>query len=341
MTLVMQGTPPLWSTDVLLVLDDRIPSSPHATKLEQALDRMMGNFEWPMSSGGLPIDLHVAILPAAVPAEAGSALPVAMWPTSPSCAGPTGPFLYATQRCDSNSNFSGSLSDAVVCASLHLAPSGQPPRLVDALRAMLGAGGPGDAAGFRRRDVQLIVAIVSTEDDPLLADADAVARAHDLVVDAAYDPRGSLMVVVVAPGSAPGLAAFAESFGDNGELTEISASDWWSLPATTERIASKKGFPCLEGPLVDTRLDLEGIQPDCVATEIHISTGEGTNLVRTEAILAPCPDNPAPTDHCWRTEQNRLHCPTGAPELIVEPRALTCLPSYAVKYGLTCATRLP
>ena len=91
--------------DILLVVDDRVGASPDGPKLESALDRMMGYIDWPLEIGGSAIDLHVAMLSAAAADATGSTAPSVMWPASPSCANPSGPFLrgpgpsiYSTRR---------------------------------------------------------------------------------------------------------------------------------------------------------------------------------------------------------------------------------------------------
>ena len=192
--------------------------------------------------------------------------------------------------------------------------------------------------GFRREGVPLIVAIVSAEEDPLLSDSDAVAAAHDLLASAASDPDGALLVGVVAPASAHGLVALAKTFGDNGAFSAVTDAAWTSLPFTTELHLAVDGWPgyrdCLDWPVVDTQPGVEGIQPDCVATEIHLSSTE-----RTEEILPSCSDNASVPGRCWRTERNPNPCPAGEFEFLVEPRVLACLPNYSIRFSLTCAVR--
>lgn len=253
-------------------------------------------------------------------------------------AKPSGPFLRATQRCGDSNNFSGALSEAVACAALHLPASEASPRPIDTIRAVLAAGGLAESSGFRREGVPLIVAIVSTEDDPTLGDSGAVTAAHDLLASAVSNADDDLLVGVVGPSGAQGLIALAKASGENGAFSAATDAFWSSLPFTTDVRLMIDGWPgysdCLDWPVVDAQPDLEGMQPDCIATEIHISSTE-----RTEEIMPACSDGAAGSSRCWRPERNPNPCPPGKFEFRVEPALLGCQPSYSVLYTLTCAVR--
>jgi hypothetical protein len=324
--------------DILLIVDERVGASPEGPKLASALARMMGNLDWPLGIGGSAIDLHVAMVSAAATDATGNTAPPMLWPTSPSCANPSGPFLRATQLCDESSNFSGALSEAVVCAALHVPASGRSPRPIDTLRTVLSPGGLGESTGFRRQDVQLIVAIVSTEEDPYLVDSGAVAAAHDLLANVAPNPDNASVVGIVGPAEAEGLLALATYFGDDGAFSAATDPVWSSLPFTTEVRLSVDGWPgyrdCLDWPVVDAQPDLEGIQPDCVATEIHRSSTE-----QTEEIMPACTDSASASGRCWRPSRTPNPCPAGTFEFRVEPQPLACQPNYSIIFTLTCALR--
>jgi hypothetical protein len=330
------AAPPPGPTDMLIVIDDLVPSSPDGAKLEQGLRDMMSSVELDVLSTRRGIDLNLALVSAAMDGDGAAAtLPARLWPASSSCAQPNSSFLHATQICGDQSNFFGELSDVVACAALHMTASGKAPRPMAALRAVLDPGGSGERTGFRRPDARLLVAIVSTGDDPDLAAEGAVAGYHDYLAALVNDPDYRLMVGVVAPTAAQGLSSFSKSFGENGTFSDIAGSSWTSLAEMTYSTREGPSRPCIFWPVVDAKPDVEGIQPDCVATE-----RDWSGTAWTEEILPPCPEDGANLGRCWRLSWDPNRCgPTGF-ELVVEPRFPVCLPSYPVMYTLTCATRI-
>jgi hypothetical protein len=318
------------SVDVLIVLDDAVPSGPDAPALAQGLRAMTANLSDFMASGQWGADLNVAIVPAAA-GPAGS--PLLLWPASPSCPQPNGPFLHVTQVCGLPNNFSGNVPDAVACAATHLEPSGEAARPIDAIHAALEPG-----VGFRRAGAYLFVIIVSAQDAPGLLDAAQVAEQHDFLAGLVPDPETNLMVGIVAPAAAEGLAALARSFGDYATSSDIAASTWPALPSTTEYFGWHESWPaCLDWDIVDADPATDGLQPDCAGTEIHLSSTSPSS--RTEQPLPPCPNDGTVAGACWRVIRDTNKCPANGLEFVVEGWRPACMPSYAVKYTLTCAVR--
>jgi hypothetical protein len=313
--------------DMVVVLDDSVPSGPGATVLEQALRLAAGYLTEPMSSASFGIDIHVALVPAAY--APGS--PPSSWPSSPTCAQLDGPFLHASQMCDSPGNVAGELSDALAGAALAMTPSARPPRPLDALRTVLAT--PGAEGSFRRPEAFLAVMLISTTDDPGLATPAQVAEQHDYLAGLVADPDRGLTLGIVAPGSAQGLFALAASFGDAGRFSDIASSDWPALPDTVRDYAFHESWPaCLDGPVIDMDPSRDGVQPDCVCIETRISATQ-----RTEAVIPACPDGGAVTRPCWRITQDTLRCPKGGLDFVIDGWRPQCMPSYAVRYSLTCA----
>ena len=314
--------------DLVVVLDDAVPPGPHAPVLEQALRQTAGYLTDAMNSGTRGIDLNVALVPAAYTATSPP-----LWPASPSCPQPSGPFLHASQMCDAPSNFAGELGDALACAALAMAPSGVAARPLDALHAILAPAGAG--GGFRRPDAFLAVVLVSTSDDPNLATPAEVARQHDYLRGLVVDPDYALTVAVVAPASAQGLVALASSFGDNAWFSDVEASSWPALPNTAEYFTWREWWPsCVDATGVDTDPNTDGIQLDCVATELDVSAS-----TRTEAVIPRCPDSGTAAEPCWKVVHDTNRCPVNGLEFLVGGARPQCMPSYAVRYSLTCAVR--
>jgi hypothetical protein len=315
--------------DLVIVLDDSIPSGPYAGRLEEALREMMQNT--------LPVtywdgdNLNVALVPAAT----SPSQPSRMWPDTPYCALPAGSFLHSSRSCDSPNNFQGDVRDAVACAALHMPVSGLAPRPMETIRTLLGPGGPAQASGFRRKNADLFLAIVSIGDDPGSESAETVSATRDLLSTVVEELEYSVLVGVVAPATATGLGAFARSFGGNGATTDIGADSWSALPFLTGPHGFRDWWPeCLDWPLADADPTTDGIQPDCVGTEVHLSAAG-----RTDEILPPCPADGVPPGACWRVSWDANKCPSNEFRFLVDVQPPACLPDYNIRYLLTCATR--
>jgi hypothetical protein len=319
--------------DLIVVLDDSVVSGPYASRLEGALRELVKNMISP-NGGLLTADLNVALLPAAS-GEASTRMPIPsrLWPETPYCAQPSQPFLHAARLCDAPSNFQGDLADALACAALHLPASAEPPRPLEVIRAFLEPGGPAEATDFRRKSAYLLLAIVSSQDDPTLADAQALATYREFLGTVVEHPAEAILTGVVAPAEARGLAGFAASFGENGAFSEITTESWSAIPFMTNIRWWGDGRPiCLDWPVADADPNMEGVQPDCVALEIHLSEAG-----RTEEILPRCSDDGSRPQPCWRTSWDR--CAPNRFEFVVDSPPVACLPSYVVQYSFTCATR--
>jgi len=330
-TAVYVPAPPPSPMDLLVVLDDSVAAGPYAARLESALRELAANTE-SLSDGLIQIDLNVASLPAAVGAKSAS---MRLWPEARDCPQPSGPFLHAARLCDNPSNFRGELADALACAALHLPATGQSPRPLEAIRTFLGPGGLAETSSFRRKSANLLLAIVSSEDDPTIVDGETLAGYRDFLGAVVEHPDDAIVTGVVAPATAQGLSAFGKSFGENGALSDITAADWPAMPFVTDRHLIRDSFPnCLDWPLDDADPSTEGIQPNCVVSEMHYSSGTWT-----EEILPHCSDNRATPSHCWKTSRDPQRCAANTFEFVVEPTHPACLSSDFIKYNFTCATR--
>jgi hypothetical protein len=319
---------------MVIVIDDSIPSGPYAGRLEKGLREMMQN-TLPVTYWGRDNrDINLAIFPAAMGLDdAGPSQ--ALWPAIPACALPTGSFLHSARLCDAPSNFEGGIVDAVACAVLHLPASGLPPRPLETIRALFAPGGPAEVTQFRRKEAPLLLAIVSSEDDP--DGGSSVSATRDVISTVVDELDYDVLVGVVAPATATGLAGFSKSFGGNGAFTDIAADQWSALRSLTDWGLMGGGRPeCLDWPLADADPDADGIQPECVGTEIHQSSAG-----RTENILPTCPAGGSASGSCWRVSWEPKKCGPVKFQFLVDVPPPACLPDYVIKYTLTCATQLP
>jgi hypothetical protein len=227
MTASIQGYHPPTPLDLLIVLDDSVASGPYAARLESALRALANGIKSPCD-GELNPDLNVAL----VPASMGTTSP--SWPATPYCLLPSGPYLHAAKLCDAPNNFQGDLADALSCAALHLPPSSLPPRPLEAIRAFLQPGGLAEAGGFRRKNSYLLLVIVSSQDDPTIADAKTLAAYRDFLGTVVESPDDAILASIVAPAAAPGLASFVKSFGENGDFSDITTAAWSAIPFVTD-----------------------------------------------------------------------------------------------------------
>ena len=242
------------SVDLLIVIDDAVPSGAGSAPLAQGLREMIANLADFMANGAWGLDLSVAITRAAPPNDSS---PSDLWPVDPTCAQPKGPFLHATQVCDVASNFAGDLSEAVACAATHMMPSGAPPRPMDAVHAALAP-----ASGFRRAGASLFVVVVSSQDDPGLLGADQRAAQHDFLASMVGDPAVGLTLGIVAPASAVGLSSFVGYFDGNAAFSRLEDSTWPAIASTTNDFGWHEWWPaCLDWPVVDADPATDGLQP--------------------------------------------------------------------------------
>src|SRR5512142_532104 len=91
--------------DLVLVVDDSIPSGPHAEKLERAVHELAENLRSPVT-GQYEVDINIALVPATSDATA-------LWPRSAYCPLPNGGFLHSAELCAAPNNFQGDLADAL------------------------------------------------------------------------------------------------------------------------------------------------------------------------------------------------------------------------------------
>jgi hypothetical protein len=313
--------------DLLIIVDDRIPSGPAADRLEKALREMMQN-TLPLS-GWDAENLNVALVSASWEQPAG------LWPETTSCTLPSGGFLHSAESCAAPTNVAGQVTDAVACAALHLPVSGGGPRPLETIRTLLAPGGLAETSGFRRKDAYLLVAIVASEDDP--GGTEGIAATREVLGSIVEYVDEQVVVGVVAPPTAIALTGLARSFGENGATTDIAADAWSALPFLTHPSCCWDWWPeCLDWPLADADTATDGVQPDCVGIETHFQAAG-----RAEQILPPCPAEGFASGACWRLSWEAGKCPANEFRFLVDVPLPACLPDYRVSYALTCATRMP
>jgi hypothetical protein len=122
----------------------------------------------------------------------------------------------------------------------------------------------------------------------------------------------------------------------NAARSDIADESWSAIPFVTEEHLIRDYFPiCVDWPVADADPNAEGLQPDCVASEIHFSPSAG----RTEQLLPRCSDDGSTPEPCWSISWNPNRCPASDFEFVVDRVAPACLPSYGIGYSFTCATR--
>jgi hypothetical protein len=90
----------------------------------------------------------------------------------------------------------------------------------------------------------------------------------------------------------------------------------------------------LDAVPIDADPAVDGIQPNCLGTEIHFSA-----TAFSERPLPPCAADRSAASARWRIAYDMTHCwrnGLGFEFLVDAPRP-TCMPDDAVRYSLTCA----
>ena len=201
------GAQPL---DLLVVVDDRVPSGSAGVAFEASMQALAANMESHLEQSRYAADIHIAMVPASL-APGSASVPSRLWPESDACVQPTGAFLHASVLCDAPGNFAAPLGDALACAGAHLPASGQPSLPLEVVRMLLSPGGPAEATGFRRAGASLFLAIVTSEDDPAWS-AEGTRSQYDAFFSELFPTDGNWEVAVVAPAYADGLRSFAKRF---------------------------------------------------------------------------------------------------------------------------------
>ena len=320
--------------DVLVVIDDSVPSSARAPVLEHALRDMMWNLQDFPGDTRYASDLNLALVPASLAANGIiDDVSARLWSADPACLQPSGPYLHDSRFCDSPSNYQGTASDALACAALHMPATGQPSRPMETLRALFDQGGLAESSGFRRKDAQLFLVLVAADDDPAVATDAQRTEYADFLGKLAQDPYSTPAIAVIAPAAAQRLAAFANIM--EGAFDDIAADSWSGPAAITQPGESWRDFACIDWPVVDADPTRPGFHPDCYVAERDVSAA---GVV--ESPIPFCRAEGADPDPCWKTTWNPNRCPNNAFEFKIVRSEFACLPSYSIKYQFTCATKL-
>jgi len=93
------------------------------------------------------------------------------------------------------------------------------------------------------------------------------------------------------------LKQFVESFGGSGSFFSICQGDFSpAMQQIGEKLAAKLGNPCISAPVVDTKPQQQGVQPDCQVIDKIPSSKGGY----TDEPLPPCASgNKSPSGACW------------------------------------------
>lgn len=329
-TLAYGGPMPV---DVLIAVDGSVPSGPQAPVMERALRAMVERLPDLAEIWLHKMDLNLALVSASLATNATiDGASGGLWPATPLCPQPNGPYLHDARSCDSPSNYQGTLGDALACAALHMPVTGQPGRPLETLRALLAPGGLAETGGFRRKDAPLYLVVITREDDPAAAsDALRTEYADALGANA---PDWVTMVAVIAPASAQGLLAFA-GLAD-GAFDDLAATSWTGPAWIAEpHIAVDWEVPCVDGQIVDAAPEAPGIHPDCFVEERDRSA-----TVLVERPIPFCQGAGADPDPCWKTRPSHGRCPAPGLEFQIVRSEFACMPDYSINYLYTCATNL-
>jgi hypothetical protein len=322
-----------WPLDLLVVVDDRVPSSAAGTAFADSMRALAANMQAQMDDPFLGTDIHIAMVPSSLTVE--TAIP-RLWPSSNDCQQPAGDYLHAGVLCDSPGNFSAPLADALACAGTHMPASGQPSRPLDVVRTLLSPGGLAETTGFRRPQAPLFLAIITAEDDPAVATASERTSYYDSLIQLLHG-SDYLEVAVVAPADAQGLIEFAKLFDWIGTADDIAADSWRGLSSLGSPWEAYLRNLCIHRYDVPDGFQETGQQPDCRVVEQDVSSDGST----TELSIPACPLDGLPSGPCWRAVVDTLRCPSDGVRIEIAP-TLTCRPSYRIRYQATCAqTYLP
>jgi hypothetical protein len=320
--------------DVLVVIDDSIAQGPRAPILERALRDMMKSLQNFPGDNLFTTDLNLALVPASLASSGSIDLATArLWPDHPACFQPGAPYLHDARMCDSPSNYQGTADEALACAALHMPATGLASRPLETIRALLAPGGLAESSGFRRKDAQLAVMVVTTEDDPAVASPEQRTEYADFLAHIAQDPDLMPDIAVVAPAAAQGLVGLAKLM--RGAFNDIDADAWAGPSWITQERERGLANLCVDWPVVDVDAAHPGAHPDCYVAERDVSE---SGVV--EHPIPFCQGDAADADPCWKTRLDLLRCPDARAEFQIVRSEFACIPSYIIKYQFTCAVNL-
>jgi hypothetical protein len=306
--------------DLILVVDDRVPDGPARAAYTEAMNEVATNMQIVADMRRYAADIHVALVPANLDLAKS---PPSLWPASQACPLPTGPYLQLSELCDAPVNFSGSLADLFACATTRLPASGLPSRPFEVLRAVLSPDGPAWATGFRRPTARLLLAVVTSEDDPTVAESSGRRNMVDFLNSLISDEPW-LETAVAAPAGATGIIELLAALNQS-EPDDIVAPSWISFRGLGRDPGSKTAvLGCV---------DLLGNPSACEAVERIAEVGGAV-----ERPLPECPTAETPVEPCWRMWTDRDRCPvSGLSFEYVEPE-LTCRTGERTTVQAKCAT---
>ena len=305
--------------DLILVVDDRVPDGPARAAFTEAMNEVATNMQEVVDMRRYAADIHVALVPANLDLVKS---PASLWPASQACPLPTGPYVQLSELCDAPVNFSGSLADLLACATTHLPASGLPSRPLEVLRAVLSPDGPALATGFRRPTARLLLAIVTSEDDPTVAEPNGGRNMVDFL-NGLISTESWLETVAAAPAGATGIIELLAAL-HHSEPDDIVAPSWISFRGLGRDPRSKTVQGCV---------DMLGQPPACEVVE-RIAQAGGT----VERPLPECPTAETPVEPCWRMWTARDMCPvSGLSFEYVEPE-FTCRTGERTTVEAKCAT---
>jgi hypothetical protein len=320
----------VYALDILIVVDDRVPSGPAAATYAKTMQDLADTVKEQISEGPLKLaNLHIALVTSNQPTT-----PMLLWPEIEACQKPTGAFLQTSLLCEAPTNFQGPFADILTCASANVYPSGRPSRPLETLHALLAPGGLAETTGFRRPEATLLLAVITSEDDPALADPSAQGEHRDFIIHLVQDPE-NLAVSVVAPRNAKGLSDFTSSFWAFFE--ELEADTWINLPGLAGPAHYYlKGNCFRQVELVPSAIS-NGQKATCLVRRRDTSPdGHSVERVIPECILGTSTETT-----CWRAVRDEIRCPSRpslAIRLVIHDPPPACRAPDVVTYTGTCAT---
>ena len=265
------------NVDVLFVVDDTPAMTPYAGTLPAGFADMAAVLEGLPQPG--PASLHVGVVRAGRCDQStrGAA-----------CGIGAGEQFLRAEWCETMTNFSGALTDALACVGDLGTTNCEPAEpLAAAVDALVTPPRPG-WEGFLRPNAYLMIVVIAAGDDPSAQPAIDVAR---LIKSVKADPSQVVVSAIVAKSCATGdpvrLTEFVNQFGANGLLLDLCGGQFApALQRITESINSSLQPPCVRY-VRDTDLDTPGLQPDCIF-EDHLRAPDGTGRRRScRAVTSP------------------------------------------------------
>jgi hypothetical protein len=273
-------------TDILVVVDNSPAMAPHAARVMPLVAKTLAH----AASNSDP-DWHLGVITSDLGGAGCSERGDDGLFRSDGLVG--SPFLIEWRHLDQRhtANYEGEFEDAftrLVAVGTEGCARQQP---LAAIRRAL-AGQPRNA-GFRREGANLIIFVVSAQDD---GSVDVVADDVAFLTEVA--PDGSLFLAGIYDRPAPRLDELFTGFPNRAFHSMISQEDPFAtlwLPFSGGR--GWGGVPCLEGTL--------GPTPECSISDVIFDDDERVY----ESVLQRC-DAGDSNKPCWHIETDRVNCPS-------------------------------